>query len=520
MKMWNVGLGKLNELPFLLPELTKEMKASAIGIALALLFALFYRSRTSKDLPVLNLWSVWFSVRKDTTLRSAISQALEAEKFKNHILIRVRLFPFFSAYMMKDPEGVKLFYSHPSLSLPDGYEWLLGSVRAKIFKGDHRKVERIDTVSILSKLLRPQNLSEWAGRILLPTITEKLAQQDTIENLMDFTYNTVSTMSVRTFTQATATKEQQERLVEGIREADIESMMQRNPWHAIIPNFYPLVRERERIYHKMISTVGEIITNYVNSHLDELNSMTTSKQREGPDLVSSLVKGIYDPKTQFLDLDYAIASVGGLVDAAVLNQYIATTLLLIHLNRNPEIKAKVVESLQPLADFLKANGLTKPGTACDSIAPALLEDLDLLDACLLESLRISSTGIVPRVASSDIEVESVTIPKGSVVLNSQLIIHHDEKVNEDSNTFNPYRFIKDGKCVGGNKLPEQFVGFGLGRHVCTGMKFASLQIKILCAVILCIYDLQFEKADYTFASVFAGLSKPTENVKVKLTPKA
>ncbi|KAJ3270338.1 hypothetical protein HDV01_007917 [Terramyces sp. JEL0728] len=497
MHSWDLGLGKHLQLR----QFDKEISKTAIGVAFAVLFALYWRSRKS-NLPVLNLW-----------------KELDNEKYKNQTLIVAQMFPLFKCYLMKDPEGVKLFYTNASLSLAEGYEWLIGKVRAKIFRGDHRKIDRIDTVSVLSKLLRPQNLSHWAGRILLPTITEKLAEQSTIDDLMDFSYTTISSMSVRTFSQATATKEQQERLIEGIKEADIESMMRRNPWHAVIPNFYPLVRERERIYHKMISTIDQIVNSYVDAHRDDLNSMTTKKHREGPDLVSSLIREIYDPTTQTLDVDYAIVSIGGLIDAAVLNQYIASTLILIHLNSHPEIKEKVQKSLQPLADFLKINGLTKPGTSCDSIAPELIDDLDLLDACLLESLRIGSTGIVPRIASSDIEVESVTIPKGAIILNSQHLVHFDENVNPETKTFNPYRFIKDGKCVGGNKVPEQFIGFGLGRHVCTGMKFASLQIKILCAVILCNYELEFQKSEYSFFSLFAGLAKPDEKVSVKLIPK-
>ncbi|KAJ3325376.1 hypothetical protein HDV06_004235 [Boothiomyces sp. JEL0866] len=509
MQVWNIGLGKSIELPLVLEQWPNEWKAGAVGIAIALLFTVYYRSRQTKNLPVLNLWRVLI----------AISKALDTEEYRSHPLIQVRLFPFFSAYLMKGPEGVKTFYSHPSLSFYDGYDWLIGNVRAKIFRPDHRIIERVDTVSILARLLRPQNLSQWAGRILLPTITEKLAEQETIENLLDFTYDTVSTMAVRTFSFATATKEQQDRLIEGIKEADMESMMRRNPWHAVIPGFYPLVRERERIYHKLISTVGEIVNGYVEMHLDELNNMNSSKQREGPDLFSSLIRGIYDPKTQFLDVDYTIASVAGLADAAVLNQFLGTALILIHLNKHQDIKDKVERSLQPLAEFLNSNGLTKPGTRCDSLPPELIENLDLLDACLLETLRIGSTGITPRKVIQPFEIGSVTLPKDSIVFNSQFLVHFDETNNPDPDAFNPYRFIKDGKCVGGNRLPEQFIGFGLGRHVCTGMKFASLQIKVLCAVILCTYDLQFEKSEYSFSSVFAGLSRPDEIVKVKLIPK-
>ncbi|KAJ3254645.1 hypothetical protein HK103_007055 [Boothiomyces macroporosus] len=508
-------------------ELTSEHKVTtALSIVLVSLVVIL-KAKRSNAIPTVNLWSVIYNMGKHPDLKTALAHKLLEPNYKDEVLIKLTCFPIFSGYILKNADGNKLFYSHSGLNLEKGYEWLLGNIRSKVFK--EKPIKVIESVSVLTRLLKPARLSEWAGRILLPTITEKLAQQSEIDDLLSFNYNTVSTMAIRSFTEYCATPEQQQLLIEGVREADVETMMNKNPWHMAFPNLPALVNERERIYHKFTSTLEDIIVNYVTAHKEELDSMTTKKDRDGQDLVSCIIREAYDPITQTIQISNAVSTTAALLDAAVLNQYIATVTLLIHLNAHPDIKKQVEDALQPLVRFLKDNDLLEPGRKCESIPADLVENVDILDACLLETVRIGSTGWTFRKSTKEIVVsENRVIPNDALVLNMQGLVHFDDKINPDPYVFNPSRFLdENGKCVGGARAPHMFSGFGLGicklklgKHVCTGMKFASLQIKMLSAIILCKYDLEFAKPDYTLTSMLLGLSKPTEKVSVKLIPKA
>ncbi|KAJ3268945.1 hypothetical protein HDV01_002084 [Terramyces sp. JEL0728] len=445
-------------------QLTAEHKVTAaLGAVLVGLFVVL-KTKRSNSIPTLNLWSVMYNMGKHPDLKTALAKKLLEPQYMDETLVKLTCFPLFSGYILKNADGNKLFYSNSGLSLEKGYEWLLGNIRSKVFK--EKPVKVIESVSVLTRLLKPSKLSEWAGRILLPTITEKLAKQTTIDNMLEFNYNTVSTMAVRTFTEYCATPEQQQRLIEGVREADIESMMNNNPWHMAFPNLPSLVNERERIYHKFTSTLEEVIINYVTAHKEELDAMTTKKDRDGQDLVSCIIREAYDPATQSIQISNAVSTTAALVDAAVLNQYIATVTLLIHLNAHPEIKKRVEESLQPLVQFLKEKDLIEPGSKCDSIPSELVENLDLLDACLLETVRIGSTGWTFRKSTKEIAVdENRIIPNDSLVLNMQGLVHFDDHINPDPYEFTPSRFLdENGKCVGGGKAPHMFSGFGLGNN--------------------------------------------------------
>ncbi|KAK1220151.1 hypothetical protein PQX77_017099, partial [Marasmius sp. AFHP31] len=92
------------------------------------------------------------------------------------------------------------------------------------------------------------------------------------------------------------------------------------------------------------------------------------------------------------------------------------------------------------------------------------ESLIYLEAISREVQRwqtIGPTGIVHFIHVED-EYRGYRIPKNSTVVPNLWAVLHDEKMYPDPYTFNPDRWIKDGKI--NTEIRDTTVGFGFGRR--------------------------------------------------------
>ncbi len=101
------------------------------------------------------------------------------------------------------------------------------------------------------------------------------------------------------------------------------------------------------------------------------------------------------------------------------------------------------------------------------------KDRTLVAAAIEESLRWeTSVTMVNRLATSDVEVDGVTIPEGSSVLVSPGSANHDESRFEDPGAWDIDR-------------PQRpHAAFGTGRHQCLGMHLARLELRIALNAVL------------------------------------
>nr|XP_006636075.1 PREDICTED: lanosterol 14-alpha demethylase isoform X1 [Lepisosteus oculatus] len=138
---------------------------------------------------------------------------------------------------------------------------------------------------------------------------------------------------------------------------------------------------------------------------------------------------------------------------------------------------------------------------CGEDLPSLqydqLKDLNLLDRCLKETLRLRPPIMtMMRMARGPQKVAGYTIPAGHQVCVSPTVNHrlHDSWVERLD--FNPDRYLQDNPAAG-----EKFayVPFGAGRHRCIGENFAYAQIKTIWSTMLRLYD--FKLVDGYFPTV-------------------
>jgi cytochrome P450 len=109
-------------------------------------------------------------------------------------------------------------------------------------------------------------------------------------------------------------------------------------------------------------------------------------------------------------------------------------------------------------------------------------------AVLNESMRLFPpvTFFVTREAEKDFKYKDITIPAGCDVICSVHELHHDPKLWEEPEKFDPERFLGTNK---GKINPVAFQPFGTGPRNCIGMRFAILEIKLALARLLCKYKL-------------------------------
>uniref|UniRef100_A0A8C6XFY1 unspecific monooxygenase n=1 Tax=Naja naja TaxID=35670 RepID=A0A8C6XFY1_NAJNA len=108
--------------------------------------------------------------------------------------------------------------------------------------------------------------------------------------------------------------------------------------------------------------------------------------------------------------------------------------------------------------------------------------LEYLDMVLNESQRLYPLGgRIERVCKMDVEINGMTIPKGTVVMIPPLALHQVPEYWPEPEEFRPERFSKENKE---NIDPYTYLPFGAGPRNCIGMRFALVTIKVAIAVIM------------------------------------
>ncbi len=168
----------------------------------------------------------------------------------------------------------------------------------------------------------------------------------------------------------------------------------------------------------------------------------------------------------------------------------ATFWTLVHLLRHDEARARAVEELRAV--------LGSAGPEVPELPTAKLDALAWLDACVRESLRLSSGSLMVRRAVEDTTLELKTgafkIRQGDRVCLVPHFTHHDPEIYPEPERYDPERFhLESGvKQVfkRGQRVPMPLMPFGAGSTMCPGRLFAVHEIKLFVAMTLMAADVQ------------------------------
>ncbi|WRH72021.1 MAG: cytochrome P450 [Erythrobacter sp.] len=186
----------------------------------------------------------------------------------------------------------------------------------------------------------------------------------------------------------------------------------------------------------------------------------------------------------------------------------SATSLIYHLATNPEWQEKVREEIFAVTGGPDGDGNPRPLDYDD------LAKLDLTEMAFKESLRmIPPVPSMPRRALREFEYGGYRIPAGAMVGINIYWTHHSEEYWENPFTFDPLRFTPD-KVRARHKYA--WVPFGGGAHMCLGLHFAYMQVKILLAQLLQRYRIE-APAGYNPEWQDWPIPQPKDGLKVTFT---
>jgi cytochrome P450 len=194
-------------------------------------------------------------------------------------------------------------------------------------------------------------------------------------------------------------------------------------------------------------------------------ALKRAQGRTGSDMLSMLLAS-RDESGGTLTDDEVIGHVGVIFAAG--HETSANPLLwtLFLLSQHPQIACDLVDELKGVLHG-------EPPTT------EQLTRLPLLDCVVKESLRVlPPVPIHPRHICESGELQGYTLPAGSEIFVSIYHLHHDPNLFDDPQTFRPSRFF------GEKPSPYVYNPFSAGPRMCIGAAFATLEIKIILAMLL------------------------------------
>ncbi len=186
----------------------------------------------------------------------------------------------------------------------------------------------------------------------------------------------------------------------------------------------------------------------------------------------------------------------------------ATSLIWL-LAKHPEWQEKLRQEIEAVTGGPGADG--KPR----DLAYEDLGKLELTEMAFKEALRfVPPVPSMPRRALKDFEFGGYTIPAGAAVGINIHLVHHQEEHWDNPYAFDPMRFTPENVKA---RHKYAWVPFGGGAHMCLGLHFAYMQVKILMAQLLPRYRIELEGGRDPEWQPWP-IPKPRDGLKITLKP--
>ncbi|MBW4628349.1 MAG: cytochrome P450 [Brasilonema octagenarum HA4186-MV1] len=221
-------------------------------------------------------------------------------------------------------------------------------------------------------------------------------------------------------------------------------------------------------YHHLLNLMAQLD--------NEMRVLIQRKRASGTndgDVLSMLIQARDAESGVSLSEDELLGHVGAIFAAGHETSANALTWTLFLLSQHPEVAADLLDEFQ---------------SVLHGEAPTVeqLQQLPLLERVLKESMRVLTP--VPwngRVTSQPTELGSYTLPTGTEVLVNIYQTHHMPEVYPEPERFHPMRW------EGFEPTMFEYNPFSAGSRICIGAGFAMLEIKIVLAMLLQKYRLQY-----------------------------
>ncbi|MEM6907730.1 MAG: cytochrome P450 [Pseudomonadota bacterium] len=187
----------------------------------------------------------------------------------------------------------------------------------------------------------------------------------------------------------------------------------------------------------------------------------------------------------------------------------SATAVIYYLATNPAWQERVRDEIVAVTGGPDGHGEAR------SLDYKQLGELELTEMAFKEALRmIPPVPSMPRRALREFEFGGYRIPAGQMVGINIHWTHHAEDYWDDPYTYDPMRFTPD-KVKARHKYA--WVPFGGGAHMCLGLHFAYMQVKILLAQLLQRYRIE-AALDYAPKWQAWPIPQPKDGLKVTFKP--
>ena len=227
----------------------------------------------------------------------------------------------------------------------------------------------------------------------------------------------------------------------------------------------------------------------------------------GQDMFSQFATAEFEDG-RLMDVDAVADHMNFLMMAAHDTITSSATSLVWLLAKYPEWQERLRQEIESVTGGSDAEGRPR------DIAYEDLGKLELTEMAFKEALRlVPPVPSMPRRALRAFEYEGYRIPAGQHVGINIYYVHHDEQHWDDPWTFDPMRFTPDRVRA---RHKYAWTPFGGGAHMCLGLHFAYMQVKILLAQLLPRYAITLEGGDPDWQEW--PIPKPKDGLRIALKP--
>ncbi|KAF9530198.1 cytochrome P450 [Crepidotus variabilis] len=375
------------------------------------------------------------------------------------------------------PEARKVFFNDPSLGFAEGYEILMGGA------------PRLEDINIDVKSEGMGNVSDFVKRLNLLLKKERITEtlpvflDDTNRRMVDWgkegtinpfkqVYDLVFQMTIRMAT----CRELAENPAEIRKLADLYWDTERSatPTRLLLPW---LPSPSKKLNKQATTGLYLLFLKYVET-----------RRAAGADTMDPI-----DILVRNGDSDNTIvALILGVTFAGVVNTGMNSCWALLFLGTHPEWRRRTVEELKALTakySNLEQSPAGEPFHRMLSKVPleAWEDELPTLDLVIRETIRLTINGsALRRNLRKDVNFQGATVNKGDFVCYSVADTHLNPGIYPDPEQFDPGRYEKGREED--KSAPLAYLGWGVGRHPCAGMKVAKLEIKLILSMLLLGYE--------------------------------
>ena len=182
----------------------------------------------------------------------------------------------------------------------------------------------------------------------------------------------------------------------------------------------------------------------------------------------------------------------GALFAGQLNSGVNGAWVMVYLASRPYWMKRVRDEIELVANRyagdldipLKERLMNVPCDAWESEFP-------IVDACLKDSIRLQQAGTAFRknISGMDISLDKAgteVIPKHFFVTYAGGDVHYSPEIYENPEEWDPGRYLDDR--AEDKKSTHAYIGWGVARHPCLGMRFAKLEMNLIVAFFLAYFD--------------------------------